>query len=123
MQSKHILVRFGIVTLSLVVIAGCSLFPLGNPFLGEWETNDPFTGTVATTSFARDMTFTETYTDSDGVEQTDTGTYEHDDEVLTLNYDDSETVEFFYEFKEDGDTMVLTLAEGLSLSVTYRRAE
>ena len=123
MQSKHILVRFGIVTLSLVVIAGCSLFPLGNPFVGEWETNDPFTGTVATTSFARDMTFTETYTDSDGVEQTDTGTYEHDDEVLTLNYDDSETVEFFYEFKEDGDTMVLTLAEGLSLSVTYRRAE
>ena len=123
MQSKHILVRFGIVTLSLVVFAGCSLFPLGNPFLGEWETNDPFTGTVATTSFARDMTFTETYTDTDGVEQTDTGTDEHDDEVLTLNYDDSETVEFFYEFKEDGDTMVLTLAEGLSLSVTYRRAE
>ena len=123
MQSKHMLVRFGIVTLSLVVIAGCSLFPLGNPFLGEWETNDPFTGTVATTSFARDMTFTETYTDTAGVEQTDTGTYEHDDEVLTLNYDDSETVEFFYEFKEDGDTMVLTLAEGLSLSVTYRRAE
>ena len=51
------------------------------------------------------------------------GTYAYDDEVLTLDYDEGESYDYFYEFKQGGETMVLTLAEGLSLSLTYRRVE
>ncbi|MFP4484611.1 MAG: lipocalin family protein [Spirochaetaceae bacterium] len=109
--------------LAIILIGGCSIFPLGNPFVGTWETENPFNETVVTTRFTSDMTFTERWTDLDGVEQTDTGTYEYDDEIVTLSYDDGESYDYFYEFKQDGDTMVLTLTEGLSLSLSYTRVE
>ena len=117
------LARAALAALALAAIGSCAIFPLGNPFVGTWEAENPFTETPVTNRFSSDMTFTESWTDFDGVEQTSTGTYAYDDEVLTLDYDDGESYDYFYEFKQDGETMVLTLAEGLSLSLTYRRVE
>ena len=123
MKIKRILTSTGLAALAILLIGGCAIFPLGNPFVGTWESENPFTETPITMRFTRDMTFTETWVDVDGVEQTDTGTYDYEDEVLTLNGDDGESYDYFYEFKQDGETLVLTATEGISLSVTYRRIE
>ena len=121
MNRKRTLTRAALAALAIAVIGGCAIFPVGNPFVGTWETENPFSETPVTTRFSSDMTFTETWVDVDGVEQSDTGTYDYDDEVLTLNYDNEDPYDFFYEFKQEGETMVLTFTEGLSLSLTYRR--
>ena len=123
MTLKRSLIPATLTALAIVLIGGCAIFPLGNPFVGTWETENPFNETVVTTRFSSDMIFTERWTDLNGVEQTDTGTYEYDDEILTLDYDDGDSYDYFYEFKQDGDTMVLTLTEGLSLSLSYTRVE
>jgi gamma-glutamylcyclotransferase (GGCT)/AIG2-like uncharacterized protein YtfP len=123
MNATRTLTGTGLAVLAILLIGGCAIFPMGNPFVGTWETENPFTETVVTTRFSSDMNFTERWTDLDGVEQTDTGTYEYDDEIITLDYDDGEAYDYFYEFKQDGDTMILTLTEGLSLSLSYTRVE
>jgi hypothetical protein len=123
MKTKAILTRTGLAALALAFIGGCAIFSMGNTFVGTWETENPFLETPMTTRFSSDMTFTETQVDSDGVEQTDTGTYEYDDETITLDYDDGDAYDYFYEFKQDGDTMILTLTEGLSISLSYTRVE
>ena len=114
------------VLLALTSLSGCRFYIGGsaapNPFLGEWHTEFTSAGSrfSAEYEFMRNGRYTYIRQSSSGVVRviiSTRGTYEYDDDTLSLtpDADDVDRSSFKYEFTSDG---ALELEEQISASIT-----
>lgn len=103
--------------LAALLIPGCDLLPslFGLSFIGQWKTDDSsFRFEFFAGAYFEQKTVTDNF-------YYDAGNYAFDGSRLYLEYGNGKHVEYFYEFKDYSNTLILTTTQTIGVQIILER--